>query len=159
MQPALMREILCQQSPLLGLVCLFSRKMTLYEIHWKIFDVDPKEQMTDFTETIKKHVSAGEVANPTTSLDSSTFIKKRGGRLNTKLRQQVTVEDFGTEGQPQIGNFWDRYFSGEDEVPWYKFQKSFLDDYEARLTGEKFLPLRRSLYLWDIQWNPLNEAK
>lgn len=114
------------------------RKMTLYQIDWKIFDVDPKNQIKDYVEmiqsTISDSVSSGETS-PESSIDASAFIVRRGGRLNTKLRQQVTVQEFG-ENQPQIDTFWDRNFASEDEVAWYKFQKSFLDDYEAKLSGK-----------------------
>lgn len=111
--------------------------MTLHQLGWKVFDVDPKSQIEGFVQEIEEQTAQAETEsiNPATSPDSA-LIKRRGGRLNTKLRQQTTVQEFATTDQTHIGTFWERNFSGEAEVPWYKFQKGFLEDYESKLAGD-----------------------
>ena len=112
--------------------------MTLNQIEWIIFDVDPAPQLEEYVTKLQRLATAssdGEVpTSPTASIDQSTIIKRRGGRLNTKLRAQTTVQEFGSDMQ-HVDTFWERNFQSEDEVPWYKFQKSFLDDYETQLSS------------------------
>lgn len=99
--------------------------MTLHQLEWAIFDIDP--QVGSFIEKIKKQLSAE------TNVETSVVITtKRGGRLNTKLRQQTTVQEISVGAND---SFWDRNFQSDDEVAWYKFQKCFLDDYESQLSG------------------------
>lgn len=100
------------------------RKMTLHQLLWKIFDVDP--QIDGFIERIQEKLS-----EPVEQAGTGTSTK-RGGRLNTKLRQQLTIQEFsGDSGS----SFWERNFQSDDEVPWYKFQKCFLEDYESQLSS------------------------
>ena len=111
--------------------------MTLNQTEWKIFDEDPKTHMEGFCTQVQQQMTVVEEAsvNPMVSVESA-LIKRRGGRLNTKLRQQSTVQDFSLGEQvEQIHNFWERNFPDEEEVAWYKFQKAFLDDYESKLSG------------------------
>lgn len=116
--------------------------MTLYQIQWSVFDDKEKQDMLikTFIQLVQDQVSPKQspeeesLAGP--SKDISVLITKRGGRLNTKLRAQTTVRDIGGEDL-HIDNFWDRNFPTDSEVPWYKFQKCFLEDYEAQLAGEK----------------------
>lgn len=126
-------------------------KMTLHQLLWTIFDVDP--QVEGFIQKIQEKLSEAEE----TAVTSSVFTR-RGGRLNTKLRTQTTLQDIsiGTE-QSRIGSFWDRNFESDDEVPWYKFQKCFLDDYETQLSKsfeEDNIP-----WLLDLLKNDVLEVK
>ncbi len=113
--------------------------MTLYQTKWVIFDVDPQPQLEDYISEVQGMVTpSGEgeaLTSPMASIDQSSLIKRRGGRLNTKLRTQTTMQEFGMGNQEQINNFWERSFHEDDEVPWYKFQKCFLDNYEAQLSS------------------------
>lgn len=112
--------------------------MTLYQAKWCIFDVDPKPQLVDYVKEVKGMVSSGEEeapASPTTSIDQSSLIKKRGGRLNTKLRAQTTVQEFGATTE-HIDTFWERNFKSDDEVAWFKFQQAFLNDFESQLSSK-----------------------
>lgn len=111
--------------------------MTLHQLQWTIFDVDPAPQTESFVKKIKDHMSPeAPTTSVTSSIDTSALIMKRGGRLNTKLKQQSTLGGLGTSTSPtQINNFWDRNFPSDSEVPWYKFQKCFLSDYETKLSG------------------------
>ena len=114
--------------------------MTLQQIPWTIFDEESQqdEKIKMFIEEARSQCKKveDEVTSSAAS-DSSAFIKRRGGRLNTKLRQ-TTLQDIKLgEDQPQIETFWDRNFPSEEEVPWYKFQKCFLDDYETQLSSKR----------------------
>jgi hypothetical protein len=104
--------------------------MTLHQLQWEVVDKDPTK-----VESVIKRIQEQpeEPASPTVSLTPA----RKGGRLNTKLRNQNTLQDIniGTT-QTQIDSFWDRHFESEEEVLWYKFQKQFLDDYETQLSGE-----------------------
>ena len=122
--------------------------MTLHQLEWFIFDDESQQDpnVQGFIEKIKQQILGQETSSiATTGLDSSSFIMKRGGRLNTKLRTRTTVQDF-QENQPHIDTFWDRNFPSDDEVPWFKFQTSFLNDYDAQLSG-KAISLSLSLSL------------
>lgn len=111
--------------------------MTLHQIHWTIFDVDPAPQTEAFVKKIQDHMSPGApTTSVTSSIDTSALIKRRGGRLNTKLKQQSTLGGLGVSTSPtQIDTFWDRNFPSDNEVAWYKFQTCFLSDYETQLSG------------------------
>lgn len=99
--------------------------MTLDQLQWTIFDVDP--QIDGFIAKVQEKLSEEQAG-----VETSAIFTKRGGRLNTKLRQQSTLQEISVDP----GNsFWDRNFQSEDEVPWYKFQKCFLDDYESQLSS------------------------
>ena len=115
------------------------RKMTLNQLQWSVFDDKEKQDMylKTFIQLIQDHLSNKSHAEDSIGDDyySSAFITRRGGRLNTKLRSQSTIRDIGGEDL-QIMNFWDRNFPNEEEVPWFKFQKCFLNDYEIQLAGE-----------------------
>ncbi len=68
--------------------------------------------------------------------DSSIALMPSGkARLNTKLRAQSTVKDFGGTEEQHINTFWERNFPDDDTVPWFKFQQAFLSDYQAQLSG------------------------
>ena len=113
--------------------------MTLHQLKWTVFDEDTSDKLESFTKEIQEQASQAEpAADPVASLDSA-LMKRRGGRLNTKLRQQSTVQNFGTTEQTHINTFWERNFAEEEEVAWYKFQRAFLDDYEADLKGKHYL--------------------
>lgn len=103
--------------------------MTLHQLEWTVFDVDP-QQTESFVAKIREGVTSPAESPPPRD---GTY-SRRGGRLNTKLRQQSTMQDIGTGAGGQLNTFWDRNFQSEAEVPWYKFQKSFLDNYEAQLS-------------------------
>ena len=108
------------------------RKMTLYQLTWTIFDVDPKSQIEGFVVKIKEAASSEPETASIPQETSGTFTR-RGGRLNTKLRQQATLQDLGKGNSDD--NFWDQHFQSESEIPWYKFQQCFLEDYESHLSG------------------------
>lgn len=116
--------------------CVFAcRKITLNQIQWTIFDAEGDDfdmQVKAFIQVIQGEVNQQPLPEDSIT-DNSALMKKRGGRLNTKLRQQSTLQDLGVE---QIDTFWDRNFKSDDEVPWYKFQKCFLEDYEAKLSSK-----------------------
>ncbi len=108
--------------------------MTLHQIDWNIITENSEEALSALIEKAKEQISVPTEGpgSPLGSIDTSALIVRRGGRLNTKLRQQTTVSNFGD----QINGFWDRNFNEDLEVPWYKFQKCFLDDYETQLSSE-----------------------
>lgn len=108
--------------------------MTLNQVTWKIFDVDPKAQIKAFAQDIKDKASQADSEAPAASIDAAPYRKRR---LNTKLRQQSTMQDLGTSEQTHINTFWERNFTTDEEVPWYKFQTKFLEDYESKLSGEE----------------------
>lgn len=113
--------------------------MTLYQLLWTIFDVDP--QVGGFVQKIQEKLSEAEETASLVSTDTS-IVTKRGGRLNTKLRSQNTMQDINIgDEQSHINSFWDRNFESDEEVPWYKFQKCFLDDYETQLSSMLRNPL------------------
>lgn len=110
-------------------------KMTLHQLAWTIFDVDPKSQIEGFVAKIKEAASS-EPETASIPQETSGTYTRRGGRLNTKLRQQTTLQDLGkgnSDGNSDE-SFWDRHFQSESEIPWYKFQQCFLEDYESRLS-------------------------
>ncbi|XP_064391997.1 uncharacterized protein LOC135339690 isoform X2 [Halichondria panicea] len=121
-------------------------KLTLDSLRWVIFDKDEDTISKQFVQLVQEQLNPKErtrsPAPVEASVTPSTSVPGKV-RLNTKLRAQSTLREIGGEELQQINTFWDRNFSDEDTVPWFKFQQAFLTDYESQLSGlldEKNVP-------------------
>lgn len=52
---------------------------------------------------------------------------------------RVNNSEDGEGGEPVVDTFWERNFGEDDSVPWYKFQTTFLTEYDSQLRGQSKL--------------------
>ena len=96
-------------------------------MEWHIFPSDKMEStLPAFMQQLKSSLS-GEVPNGAADKNTTAATNRR--QLYAHSKQRSKYEQVNDDG-----NFWERNFGNEEEVPWFKFQQAFLTEYEMSIS-------------------------
>jgi hypothetical protein len=113
----------------------FGLKLTLEQLSWLTCTSDQPDD--DFVREFISQIHQALNPSAAVSLEQQpqepavANANTKRSRMNTKLRSQTTNE------LPQLeeiqDTFWDRNFGTADKVQWFRFQQSFITEYDTQL--------------------------
>ena len=116
---------------------------------WHIFPSDKMEStLPAYMEQLKSSLS-GEVRKDEISENSTSATSRRQLYAHSKKQSKYEQVD-------EQGNFWQRNFGSEEQIPWFRFQQAFLTEYETSI-AELFNDSQVT-WLLDILKNEVLEA-